>query len=86
MADDCVTTFNDLKLKHNMKYIIYKMNDAMTQIEVRVPFLSRPRTPCFQKWRAAPWCEIGDMSVRLDKHDAAACTHESLASAHACST
>jgi cofilin len=29
-----VTIFNDLKLKHNMKYIVYKMNDAMTEIQV----------------------------------------------------
>ena len=28
------TIFNDLKLKHNMKYIVYKMNDAMTEIQV----------------------------------------------------
>lgn len=32
--DDCVTQFNDLKLKHNLKYIVYGMNDGMTQITV----------------------------------------------------
>lgn len=34
MADNCVSSFNDLKLKHDRKYIVYKMNDKMTQIEV----------------------------------------------------
>uniref|UniRef100_A0A6U2E5J5 ADF-H domain-containing protein n=2 Tax=Hemiselmis andersenii TaxID=464988 RepID=A0A6U2E5J5_HEMAN len=34
VADNCVTSFNDLKLKHDRKYVIYKMNDGMTQIEV----------------------------------------------------
>ena len=34
MADDCVTQFNEMKLKHTMKYIIYKMNDGMTEIQV----------------------------------------------------
>mmetsp|Transcript_29133 Transcript_29133/g.73834 ORF Transcript_29133/g.73834 Transcript_29133/m.73834 type:complete len:140 (-) Transcript_29133:98-517(-) len=34
VSDDCVTAFNDLKLKHTMKYIIYKMNDKMTEINV----------------------------------------------------
>ena len=34
MADDCVTVFNEMKLKHTMKYIVYKMNDGMTEIQV----------------------------------------------------
>jgi hypothetical protein len=34
VADNCVSSFNDLKLKHDRKYIVYKMNDKMTQIEV----------------------------------------------------
>jgi len=34
VADDCVTQFNDMKLKHTMKYIIYKMNDGMTEVQV----------------------------------------------------
>ena len=34
VADDCVTLFNEMKLKHTMKFIVYKMNDGMTQIEV----------------------------------------------------
>ncbi|EKX37730.1 hypothetical protein GUITHDRAFT_140898 [Guillardia theta CCMP2712] len=34
VADDCVSVFNDLKLKHSMKYIVYNMNDKMTEIQV----------------------------------------------------
>jgi hypothetical protein len=34
VADDCVTTFNELKLKHSLKFIVYGMNDAMTEIQV----------------------------------------------------
>ncbi len=34
VADDCVTVFNDLKLKHTLQYIVYGMNDAMTEIQV----------------------------------------------------
>ena len=34
VQDECVTVFNELKLKHTMKYIIYDMNDAMTEIKV----------------------------------------------------
>eukprot|EP00960_Hanusia_phi_P057889 763697-Hanusia_phi.AAC.1 len=34
VADDCVSVFNDLKLKHSMKYIVYSMNDKMTEIQV----------------------------------------------------
>eukprot|EP00285_Hemiselmis_virescens_P016942 CAMPEP_0173377646 /NCGR_PEP_ID=MMETSP1356-20130122/910_1 /TAXON_ID=77927 ORGANISM="Hemiselmis virescens, Strain PCC157" /NCGR_SAMPLE_ID=MMETSP1356 /ASSEMBLY_ACC=CAM_ASM_000847 /LENGTH=128 /DNA_ID=CAMNT_0014330463 /DNA_START=68 /DNA_END=454 /DNA_ORIENTATION=- len=29
-----MTVFNNLKLKHNIQYIIYKMNDKMTEINV----------------------------------------------------
>lgn len=32
--DDCITKFNELKLKHNMKFIIYGMNKDMSKIEV----------------------------------------------------
>jgi len=32
--DECVKQFNDLKLKHNLKYIVYGMNKDMTQIQV----------------------------------------------------
>ena len=49
MADDCVTQFNDLKLKHSMKYIIYKMNEAMTQIEVRTLAPGVKSATCFQE-------------------------------------
>ena len=34
VSDDCVTVFNDLKLKHDKKYIIFSMNAAMTEIQV----------------------------------------------------
>ena len=34
VSDDCVTQFNDLKLKHALKYIVYKMNDKLTEITV----------------------------------------------------
>uniref|UniRef100_A0A7S0MAT1 ADF-H domain-containing protein n=1 Tax=Cryptomonas curvata TaxID=233186 RepID=A0A7S0MAT1_9CRYP len=34
VSDDCVTVFNDLKLKHDKKYIIFSMNPAMTEIQV----------------------------------------------------
>ena len=30
--------FNELKLKHTMKYIIYNMDDAMSKIQVRLLF------------------------------------------------
>ena len=36
VADDCVTLFNEMKLKHTMKYIVYKMNDGMTEIQVNI--------------------------------------------------
>lgn len=32
--DDCVKVFKELQLKHDSKYIIYKMNDKMTEIQV----------------------------------------------------
>ena len=32
--DDCQLVFNELKLKHDKKYIIFKMNDKMTEIQV----------------------------------------------------
>ena len=32
--DDCQLVFNELKLKHDKKYIIFKMNDKMTEIKV----------------------------------------------------
>ncbi len=35
--DECVSLFNELKLKHDKKYIVYKMNSQMTQIEVFLP-------------------------------------------------
>jgi hypothetical protein len=38
VSDDCVTVFNDLKLKHDKKYIIFSMNAAMTEIQVLVLF------------------------------------------------
>jgi hypothetical protein len=34
--DNCVDLFNELKLKHTMKYIIYNMDDAMSKIQVRL--------------------------------------------------
>lgn len=34
MHDDCVKVFKELQLKHDSKYIIYKMNDKMTEIQV----------------------------------------------------
>lgn len=34
VSDDCVTQFNDLKLKHSLKYIVYTMNDKLTEITV----------------------------------------------------
>jgi len=34
VSDDCVTQFNDLKLKHALKYIVYTMNDKLTEITV----------------------------------------------------
>jgi len=34
VADACVTTFNELKLKHSMKFIIYGMDEAMKEIQV----------------------------------------------------
>jgi len=34
VRDDCVTVFNELKLKHDKKYIIFSMNTAMTEIQV----------------------------------------------------
>eukprot|EP00293_Proteomonas_sulcata_P000437 CAMPEP_0184328406 /NCGR_PEP_ID=MMETSP1049-20130417/143604_1 /TAXON_ID=77928 /ORGANISM="Proteomonas sulcata, Strain CCMP704" /LENGTH=220 /DNA_ID=CAMNT_0026650713 /DNA_START=243 /DNA_END=905 /DNA_ORIENTATION=+ len=34
VTDDCVSAFNDLKLKHDRKYIIYTMNEKMTEIIV----------------------------------------------------
>ena len=34
VADDCVSQFNDLKLKHSLKYIVYSMNDKNTEINV----------------------------------------------------
>ena len=37
MADNCVTTFNELNLKHTMKNIVYGMNDGMTEIQVSSP-------------------------------------------------
>jgi hypothetical protein len=36
--DNCVELFNELKLKHTMKYIIYNMDDAMSKIQVRLLF------------------------------------------------
>jgi hypothetical protein len=33
-----VDLFNELKLKHTMKYIIYNMDDDMKKIQVRLPF------------------------------------------------
>ena len=36
MSDDCVTVFNDLKLKHDKKYIIFSMNATMTEIQVQM--------------------------------------------------
>jgi len=33
--DACVSTFNDLKLKHDKKYIIFAMNEKMTEIKVK---------------------------------------------------
>ena len=32
--DECVAKFNDLKLKHAARFIIYRMNDDMSQIVV----------------------------------------------------
>ena len=34
VADDCVTMFNELKLYHTIKFIVYKINDGMTQVQV----------------------------------------------------
>ncbi|KAK6361740.1 cofilin [Orbilia blumenaviensis] len=34
VAADCVTTFEELKLRKSSRYIIYKLNDAKTQIVV----------------------------------------------------
>jgi len=36
VADACVTTFNELKLKHSMKFIIYGMDEAMKEIQVLI--------------------------------------------------
>jgi len=34
LADDCISEFQELKLKKAFKYIIYKINDSKTQIVV----------------------------------------------------
>mmetsp|Transcript_144318 Transcript_144318/g.204073 ORF Transcript_144318/g.204073 Transcript_144318/m.204073 type:complete len:138 (+) Transcript_144318:23-436(+) len=33
-TDECVDQFNDLKLKHTCKYIVYKITDDWTEIQV----------------------------------------------------
>jgi len=32
--DDCVTSFNDIKLKHDKKFIIFKISDDSKRIEI----------------------------------------------------
>ena len=32
IEDDCVKSFNDMKIRHDKRYIIYKMNDDQTKI------------------------------------------------------
>jgi hypothetical protein len=39
VQDDCVRLFNELKLKHDKKYIIFNMNDKMTEIQVQISCL-----------------------------------------------
>jgi len=34
VSDDCVSKFNELKLGHNYRYIIFKLNDNNTEIVV----------------------------------------------------
>ena len=34
LADEVTTTFNDFKLSHKYRYVIFKMNDDMTQVVV----------------------------------------------------
>jgi hypothetical protein len=34
--DECVSAFNELKLKHDKKYIIFGMNAQMTEIKVKM--------------------------------------------------
>lgn len=51
VADNCVSSFNDLKLKHDRKYIVYKMNDKMTQIEV---FKEGAKDATYDEFREAP--------------------------------
>jgi cofilin len=34
VSDDCVTKFQELKLGHNYKYVVCKMNDSLTEIVV----------------------------------------------------
>ncbi len=51
VSDECVTVFNDLKLKHNMKFIIYKMNDKMTEIGV---MKQGPKDATYDDFREPP--------------------------------
>lgn len=32
IEDDCVKSFNDMKIRHDKRYIIYKLNDDQTKI------------------------------------------------------
>jgi len=34
VADDCITKFQELKLGHSLRFIIYKLNDTNTEITV----------------------------------------------------
>ena len=37
LADEVTTTFNDFKLSHKYRYVIFKMNDDIKQIVVEKP-------------------------------------------------
>ena len=41
---ECVQIFNDIKLKHNFRYIIYALTDDLTQIRV---LKTAPVCECF---------------------------------------
>lgn len=34
IEDDCITQFNDMKLKHDKRYIIYSLNDDQSRIVI----------------------------------------------------
>eukprot|EP00032_Breviata_anathema_P000196 JZ548444.1.p1 GENE.JZ548444.1~~JZ548444.1.p1 ORF type:complete len:138 (+),score=78.21 JZ548444.1:20-433(+) len=34
VADECVLKFQELKLNHSLRYVIFKMNDKMTEVVV----------------------------------------------------